>query len=580
MMKTKLLCLLLTALCTTYIQAQTFQKSVTTNDQRHFHDLNTEPANDGTGDFFIAGNLFDASMQIYTPVLKRVDELGNIIGLNTYTTTLPNARFFDIQPYRILGLPNEIAITGSIDVGGVKNVFIAKVNASSGALIGAKNYAIPSPNFNSRGLHISYVYNDANGDGIDEEGFVVGGFYSDSYGVTTNSMNTGFVLRVYSTLSVFWVAAVNSPSTNQDFDAVNKITETSDGYFLTGSTNDAATSQLSILAQKIDFQGNLTWDKSHVFGNSQDISVDAYFDSSSQKIYMLANYSVSHLFGVTVLNNTTGAINTGQSWYATSNDLNRYGFTIMESLQNGNNLVISGYDRNETWTTTGTTYTGQSNLFVYEFEKNTGNPVALNYQYLVTHIEPTGDEFNFWNGQMPLIYYPDISFGRTSATGENHYFHVGYKTDPVINFTEADMFKTLADKRNECDRIDIPMNQAPLSYNPVNAIAVLTDYQEDDFPLNFVEVPTQVRDCSPTLSVIDNNFEEGHLYPNPASNIVYYTMQNASKYVIYDCMGRKIKSEPILNDHAIYVGDLPQGIYFVTLANEENMQTTIRLIKK
>tara|TARA_R110002072_G_scaffold142804_1_gene288234 strand:- start:325 stop:2064 length:1740 start_codon:yes stop_codon:yes gene_type:complete len=579
-MKTILLFLLLSVISLVSIDAQTYQKSVSSNDQRHFHDLNTEPANDGTGDYFVAGNLFDSSMQIYTPFIKRLDNTGNVIWLKTYTSSLPNARIFDIQPYRILGLPNEVAITGSIDVGGVKNVFIAKIDAVTGALVGAKNYAIPSPNLNSIGLHISYVFNDANGDGINEEGFVVGGFYSDSYNLSTTARNTGFVLRVYSTLGVFWVAEVNSASTNQDFDAVNSITETNDGYFLTGSTNHVATSQFSILAQKIDFQGTMIWNRSHVFGNSQDVSVDAYFDTASQQIYMLSNYSVTHLFGVTVLDNVTGAISFPQSWYAVANELNRYGFTIMESRQNPNNLVITGYDRDENWTASGSNYFGQSNLFVYEFDKSNGNPIATNYQYLVQHSEPSGDEFNFWNGQMPFIFYPDISFGAINAAGEANYYHVGYKTDPAINFTEADLFKTPVNKVNECDQIDLSINVNPVNFDPVEVITALTSYIDDNLPFNATDLPYIISDCATTLTIIDNNLEEGSLYPNPANDYVFTTARDASTYSLYDNLGRNIMSGTLLNNRSVYIGDLPKGMYIISIANEQGTRSTYKLIKE
>lgn len=96
-MKTKVLATLVGALLALQLPAQTFQKSVTTNDQRHFHDLNIAPAIDGTDDFFVAGNLFDASMQLYTPVLQRVDASGSVIwqqtctGMNVTKWTLPSA---------------------------------------------------------------------------------------------------------------------------------------------------------------------------------------------------------------------------------------------------------------------------------------------------------------------------------------------------------------------------------------------------------------------------------------------------------------------------------------------------------
>lgn len=581
-MKTKLLLTIVGALLALQLPAQTFQKSVSTNDQRHFHDLNIEPATDSSGDFFVSGNLFDASMQVYTPVLQRVDASGTVIWQQTYAASLPKARFFDIEPYQINGLPHELAITGSIDVNGVKNVFIAKVDAGNGILVNANHYAIPNPSFNSTGLHISYVFNDANGDGFNEEGFVVGGINSDSYALSTNAANVGFVMRVYGTLGVFWVVHTNSTSANQDLDAVNHITETNDGYFLTGSSNEASTGQLAVLAQKIDFQGNLVWDKSHFFGNSQDISVDAYYEPATDKIYMLSNYSVTHLFGVTVLDNATGNINSAQSWVATSNELNRYGFTIMESLQNNNNLVITGYDRSETWTdNSGNSYAGQSNIFVYEFEKSTGNPVSTNYQYLVTHAEPAGDEYNFWNAQMPLIYYPDISFAYTDFNGANHYYHVGYKTEnPGTSFTMADLFKTMPDKINDCDKLDIAISPSPLNVDFSVSWAEYTDTMDAPIQLTETLLPSFSRDCTTTLAVGDNDLQNLNIYPNPATDYVNITTPEVVDYVIYDNMGRRVKQGTLSNDKAIYIADLTPGVYFVSVATKQQSQGTFKLIKQ
>jgi hypothetical protein len=580
-MKPKVLFLLLSVFCAIQLQAQTYQMGVTTNNHKHLHDLNMEPANDGTDDYFVSGNLFDASMQNYRPFLERVTASGTVLWHKNYTSSLSNARFFDIEPYQIPGLPTEVAITGSVDVNGVKNVFIAKVSATTGALVNSKSYTIPNASFNSRGLHISYVANDANGDGFIDEGFVVGGFNSDSYAVSTGAANAGFVMRVYGTLGVFWVLHTNSTSASQDLDAVNSITETSDGYFLTGSTNDVNTGQLSILAQKIDFQGNLVWDKSHVFGNAQDVSVDAYYEASTDQIYMLSNYSVTHLFGVTVLDNATGNINPAQSWVATSNELNRYGFTIMESLQSPDNLIITGYDRDENWTDgNNNSYYGQSNVFVYEFEKSSGNPVSMNYQYLVANTEPTGDEFNFWNGQMPQIYYPDISFSAVSNNGVGYYYHVSYKTDPAVMFAEADLFKTLPDKINVCDKRDISISPSPASFDFVNATTTSTS--EIDQAIQFTPSDKSIvaSDCSSTLSVGGNDLQNLNIYPNPATDYVNITTPDVVDYVIYDNMGRRVKQGTLSNDKAIYISDLKPGMYFVSIATKQQMQGTFKLIKQ
>jgi len=578
-MKTKLHLIAIITLFTINSNSQTFQKSISTNSQEHYHDLNIEPTLDGTANFYIAGNLFDGSMTNYTPTIKRVDSSGNIIWIKNYTSSLPNARIFDIEPFRILGLPPMLAVTGSIDVGGTKNVFIAKIDAATGNFIDARHYDIVSPNFNSRGLHISYVENDADGDGIIEEGFVVGGYFSDSYITNTNALNIGFVMRVYSTLSLFWTIEIDSNSTNADFDAVNSITETSDGYFLTGSANDVTTSQLAVLAHKIDFGGNFVWDKSYVFGNSQDVSVDAYYDATTQEIFMLSNYSISHLFGVTVFDNLTGVIDASQSWYAAANEVNKYGFTIMPSLTSNDNLIITGYDRNENWSSGGSSFSGQSNLFVYEFEKATGNQVGPNYQYQVTHTEPAGDEFNFWNGQMPFIYYPDISFNG-EISGLANYLHVGYKTDPVVNFTEADLFKTLSDKKNECENIEIVFNPTPLTKTDITVISGSTPNNEN--PLFLMENSITYVDttCDSSLAVEDNTLFGTTLYPNPTVDYVYTTALDAISFVVFDSLGRTIDKGSINSNGSIFLGNLKSGMYFVKIINMNNQSQSFKILKK
>lgn len=577
-MKTKLHLIAIITLFALNINSQTFQKSINTNTQEHYHDLNIEPIY-GTDDFYVAGNLFDPSMTSYTPTIKRVDLNGNIIWIKKYTSALPNARIFDIEPFNMTGFPPMLAITGSIDVGSTKNVFIARVDAVTGNFVDAKHYDIVSPNFNSRGLHISYVENDADADGSVDEGFVVGGFFSNSYTTNTSAMNIGYVMRVSSNLSLLWTSEVDSSSTNQDFDAVNSITLTNDGYFLTGSANDATTSQLAVLAHKIDFSGNFVWNKSYVFGNSRDVSVDAYYDGSTQEIFMLSNYSVSHLFGVTVFDNVTGTLDASQSWYAVANEYDKYAFTIMPSLTSNDNLIITGYDRDENWSSGGSSFSSQSNLFVYEFEKATGNQVGSNYQYQVTHSEPSGDEFNFWNGQMPLIYYPKISFNG-GIIETNNYFHVGYKTDPVVNFTEADLFKTLSDKKNECENIDVVINPTPLTKTDVTVFSGSTPNSENSLVFVGNSITYLETICDSSLAVNGNTLLGTTLYPNPATEYVYTTALDVTSFVIHDSLGRVIDKGAINTNGSIFLGNLKDGMYFVKIIDINNQSKSFKVLKK
>ena len=582
-MKTKLLFIVICSLLSINLYGQTYQKSINTNSQQHYHDLNVQAINDGGTDFAVAGNIFDSTIQNYSPVLKRVDELGNIIWINNYSSSLPNARVFDISYYKDTGV-SFIAMTGSIDVGTTKRTFIATIDAGSGALVSQQYYTIISPDVNSRGLHIITTNTDVDGDGIADPGFVVGGFFSDSYNVNTNANNIGFVIRVYVTLGLFWTIEVDSSSNNADYDMVNHITETDDGFFLTGSTNQISTGQQVVLAHKIDFQGNFLWDQSYVYGNSQDISVDAYFDAASQNIYMLSNYSASHFFGITSLNNLTGTINLAETWVGTANEVDRYGFTIIESRNDPNNLIITGYDRDVTWIdSSSNTLTGQSNLFVYEFDKATGNQVGTdNYQYLVQHLEPIGDEFNFWNGQLPLIYYPDISFHNLSAEAIPYYYHIGYKTDTTINLTEADLFKTETNKINDCDKEPLSINPAPIAIVNVDVISGETPNSANPIVLTSNSISPITTDCNPTLS-LGNNFNKDNIriYPNPAKdkvNIEIVNYENLDiEYKIYNILGKLILQGKTTK--TIDIKYLSKGVFIIEIKLDYNKYHKKLIIK-
>ncbi len=575
-MKTKLLFFALILSFTSFAQ---FQLNYDANVQNNYHDLNIEPAKDGSFDVVMAGNLFDASMSAFVPVVQRLNVSGNTIWTLTFDgTPLGKARIFDIET-----IYDMVIITGSIDVSGTKRAFAAKVELATGNLLDTIYYEIVSPNFNSTALHISYTNKDIDGDGVTEPGFIIGGFFSNSYAVNTNAMNIGFVIRTDFDLEPYWTIEIdNTAGNNTDYNMVNHITETNDGYFITGSSNESSTSQQAVLAHKIDVQGNFVWDAGYVIGNSQDVSVDAYYDTATNQIYMLSNYSVTHQFGVTTIDNATGTIIPALSWYYTNNELNHYGFTIMESIADPDYLMIVGYDRDENWTdSSGNSYTSQSNVFVLEFEKSTGNQVGDSYQYLVPHQEPVGDEYNFWNGQMPLIYYPDIATIIDVPGAFASYFDVGYRTHNSSPFSQANLFNTLDDKRNFCDRTELFFTPNPLNKTDVSVSSGLTPNQANPFNFTTTPISPVAWDCESVLSIEDQgSIQESTLYPNPAQNVIYTTAVNASKFTIYDSLGRKVSNGIIQENKSISLETLKTGLYFITVIDIENNSQTFKIIKE
>jgi hypothetical protein len=555
----------------------TFQKNVGVNNN-HFHDLNIAPLEDGSDDFIVAGNIFDISMQSEQMTLKRVDINGNIIWINSYNHLIyQKLRGFDIT----INL-NLIVATGSVDVNGVKKVFIITIDAGTGIVQNGMYYDIFDPILNSRGLHIVYTESDADGDSIADPGYIVGGFYSDCYSLDTiNCMNLGFLLRTDLNLNPLWTTEMDStvPNGALDYDFINHITETENGFFITGSLTNLGTLQV-VLALKIDFQGNFAWNESYVFGNSKDLSVDAYYDNSTDTIYMLCNYSQSHYFAVTVLNNTTGSINLSNSWVATSaNNFDVYGFTIMESLNSSDNLIVTGYDKEENWIDQdGTSQFGQNNLYVFEFNKATGSAIAFNYQYLVPHIEPIGDEFNFWNFQLPLIYYPDISFAKGFSDGP-YYFHTGYRTESTAIFSETEIFKTSNDKLNNCEQLEINLTNNAVGVQNVSLIYGTTTVSATPLEALNNILNYTIASCDPGLSVGENSNNEIYITPNPATDLLNVVLEDKRlAYRIIDSSGKVIAVNEINTENPINVGNLNSGIYFIEITSD-NYFKVIKFIK-
>jgi hypothetical protein len=241
--------------------------------------------------------------------------------------------------------------------------------------------------------------------------------------------------------------------------------------------------------------------------------------------------------------------------------------------------VITGYDSFEAWVdTAGNALNGQSNLFVYEFDKATGNQVVPNYQYLVPHMEPIGDEYNFWNSQFPLLYFPEISFNAL-IPGALNYFHIDYRTNSGVNFTEANMILTTNDKRNDCENKEIIVSLNGVVITSTNAIVGPTPNTQNNLTISDTSIGNLIRDCQGVLSNSDNLLEKTFLYPNPANDYVF-TNTEVIYFSIKDALGRIIKTSSTIYTNSIYVGDLGKGLYFITIKNNSGKLKTYKILKE
>lgn len=575
-MKTKLL--LLVSILITFSASSQLQKNVGVN-QKNIHNLNAEPISIGNANDVIAAfNLFDATMGGEELGLQRIDAAGAIVWMQSYAnTSIGRARVFDIATHLDL-----IFLTGSIVDGGINRMFIAVVDGINGNFINAVIFNPVSTGFHSTPLKIIFTQSDATGNSTSDPGLLVTGFFSNCPPVDTScSLNIGYVLRTDINLNVLWSIELESMiSSSVDYDFINGVVETADGFFLTGSV----TGELSpgvfgqgVLAHKIDFLGVNQWDSSYIFGNSRDVSVDAYYENGNNEIYMLTNYSSSHHFGVTVLNNTTGAVVTTKSWYASSSFLDFYGFKLISSGSSTNNLLIYGYNRENTVTPTS----DQTNPFVYEFDMATGVQSGNSYLYKLPHTEPTGDMFNFWGSQLPLIYYPDMAFLYIATSGAASYAFGGYRTDGS-GFTNMEIFATPLNKENQCDRENLTFTA-----NALPALTPITTVSSGGVPtsttpltLTNTAITYTEGSCDP-LSVNDYNFNEIKLFPNPFSERIYITGQEIKSIMVMDSTGKVIINlSNYTPENGIDIVDFSSGLYFVKVESVNNTIQTFKIVKE
>lgn len=579
-MRTKLILLILTLFTGFSFWGQVPFQVTKGSQVEHLHDLNIEPIPDGSNDFLVAGNLFDAGMNMHEIFLMRVTNTGIIVWFNKYSDMeLENARCFDIV---IKDEEPIVAMTGSIDIFTGQNyhkAFIAEFDYNTGMFIKGNLYDIFLSTYHSRGLHII---------SSSQTGYVVAGFVSDVYNLSTQASNMGFILHVDPLLNTVWCNTVDDVIVNPpDFDMANHVVETNSGYFLTGACTGfvSGMNDQSVLATKFAFNGTPLWNASYARNTVGELGVDAYFDPGGNQIYTLCNYEDTKYFGVTAIDDTTGVINLPQSWVGfNSDDDEKYGFTLDEIAFP--NLLISGYDKYETWVdNVGNNQTGVSNLINYEFDALSTNSFPPHYQYLVPHSEPGSDEFNFWQtNPMPLIYYPDIMCVKSD------FFHAGYRTRPTHTLTETELIKTQPNKINACENRQFLPSTFPFEAQLMIEDLIPEPVDAPEMPLQIVQadVPPTTYTCDPNADVSEMELNKIHIYPNPAnesiviepSNIFYFSKNII--VIIYNNLGERLANyniNKVVNKITLDVSQLPSGVYMLQLSNGKYTKNAKLLIE-
>ncbi len=493
-MKTKLFLMTGLVILFTSLKAQTFQESFEFFGN-NFHTVCADQLSDASNDIVVAGTYFSDVLDFPKIQVMRINEItGSIIwqyAYHDFTLFVEEARVFDFIEYEENNV-QMLALTGSVKIAGTNYAYIIKMDGSGNYVSGAY-YSNLVPNAtHSQSLHIIHS----------QQGFVIGGFANMDYIDSNNDPHSGFIMKTDLSLNPLWTKEVSSgdASSTADFDMVNHILETDDGYFVTGSVNSPTPTRQSVLCLKLDYSGNDVWDNSYVFGNARDVGVDTYYDTATDEIFLLSNFSQRHYFSVTVLNDNTGTIDYTKSWVGDAANYDRYGFSINESVTSTSNLVISGYMRDgQVLNQDSILVYAQTIPFTCEFEKATGDQVGKAYFYDVPFTPPAyNDYFDFWNSQMPLIYYPDMAIDLSNS---QHYFQLGYRTG-VNGYAEIELIKIDALLENPCYQTEINLGHTPIAVTPITiATASLVpvknvlELDQDLNPFNLTVYCEEQADC-------------------------------------------------------------------------------------
>ncbi|WP_298545941.1 immunoglobulin-like domain-containing protein [uncultured Aquimarina sp.] len=82
------------------------------------------------------------------------------------------------------------------------------------------------------------------------------------------------------------------------------------------------------------------------------------------------------------------------------------------------------------------------------------------------------------------------------------------------------------------------------------------------------------------LSIAENTKDRFTLYPNPSKDLFRISgLSNEARLIIRDINGRNLKEIEIIKDQPVSILDLPKGVYFITI-NQDNSFETLRLVKK
>lgn len=265
----------------------------------------------------------------------------------------------------------------------------------------------------------------------------------------------------------------------------------------------------------------------------------------------------------------------GESWY----NIWRTEYSYNESGQlTGTREYILLIGWKETWRTEYV-YDDEGNLITYyDYDDNEDLPSGWEYAWK--------EEYTY-NDEHHLSLYEEFEW----STDFNQWIPSDREEYTILSNGDVESYTDF--DWDEAGEEWVPSWRGEYTYNPEIPYEelALPWFFHDDFPNYFNHMMTRYTNydyeggdwvldsrgdyhftLSSATGLFDKSPEEGILYPNPATSILYLPAtisRDTERMDVYDLTGKMVHTERVKNHHAMKVDHLGKGIYFFSCINAE-----------
>jgi len=350
-------------------------------------------------------------------------------------------------------------------------------------------------------------------------------------------------------------------------DILTSLVETSTGdYIIGGNSNSPISGNKTENAVglndywivKIDAFGNYVWDKT-IGGLNTDLLFELVIDSENN--ILLSGSSESDISG----NKTQNSFGYGDYWIV---KLDQAGSIIWDKtiggsfddfycriISLGTNYYLAGDSNSDISGLKSEDSFGSVDFWLVKLDKN-GN--------LIWDKTIGGNNFDGLNYMILTNDFQLITTGESDSdiSGFKSENSIGGSTDFWIASIDTNG-NFIWDKTIGGMQLDIPHTIHEKSDNNY----IITGYSDSNISGDKDEVCRGWEDywiveISSTVGILENDFSEINIYPNPAINYFSFS-ENVSDVKISDLQGKIILETSTITSNTIDISDLPSGMYFV-----------------